>query len=44
LGARLSEAVFGRLKQIATKLIHDRSLEGLFAEGLSFAEINQLLS
>jgi 2-methylisocitrate lyase-like PEP mutase family enzyme len=44
LGARLSEAVFGRLKQIATKLLHDRSLEGLFAEGLSFAEINQLMS
>ena len=44
VGARLSEAVFGRLKQLATRLIHDRSVEGLFAESLSFAEINQLLS
>jgi hypothetical protein len=30
--------------RLATKLIHDRSLERLFAEDLSFAEINQLLS
>jgi 2-methylisocitrate lyase-like PEP mutase family enzyme len=44
LGARLSEAVFGRLKQLATKLLRDRSLEGLFAESLPFAEINALLS
>jgi 2-methylisocitrate lyase-like PEP mutase family enzyme len=44
LGARLSEAVFGRLTQLATKLLHNRSLEGLFAESLSYAEINGLLS
>ncbi len=44
VGARLSEAVFGRLKQIGTKLLRDRSLEGLFVGSLSFAEINQLLS
>jgi 2-methylisocitrate lyase-like PEP mutase family enzyme len=44
LGARLSEAVFGRLKQLATKLLHDRSLDELFTESLSFAEINKLLS
>jgi len=44
VGARLTEAVFGRLSQLATKLLHDRSLEGLFAESLTFAEINKLLS
>lgn len=44
VGARLSEAVFGRLKQLATKLLHDRSLDELFTESLSFAEINKLLS
>jgi 2-methylisocitrate lyase-like PEP mutase family enzyme len=44
LGARLSEAVFGRLKQLAIKLLHDRSLDELFTESLSFAEINKLLS
>ncbi len=44
VGARLTEAVFGRLRQLATKLLHDRSLEGLFAESLPFAEINKLLS
>jgi 2-methylisocitrate lyase-like PEP mutase family enzyme len=43
-GARLSEAVFGRLKQLATKLLHDRSLDDLFTESLPFAEINRLLS
>jgi 2-methylisocitrate lyase-like PEP mutase family enzyme len=44
LGARLSEAVFGRLRQLATKLLHDRSLDDLFAESLPFAEINRFLS
>jgi 2-methylisocitrate lyase-like PEP mutase family enzyme len=44
IGARLSEAVFGRLKRLATKLLHDRSLDELFTESLSFAEINRLLS
>jgi 2-methylisocitrate lyase-like PEP mutase family enzyme len=44
VGARLSEAVFGRLKHLATTLLHDRSLDELFTESLSFAEINKLLS
>lgn len=44
VGARLTEAVFGRLHLLATKLIQDHSLEGLFAESLPFAEINKLLS
>jgi 2-methylisocitrate lyase-like PEP mutase family enzyme len=43
VGARLTEAVFSRLSQLATKLFDDRSLEGLFAEKLTFAEINRLL-
>ena len=44
VGARLTEAVFGRLNQLATELLHGHSLEGLFAESLPFAEINKLLS
>ncbi len=44
VGARLTEAVFGRLSQLATKLLHDRSLEDLFVEKLTFDEINRLLS
>jgi 2-methylisocitrate lyase-like PEP mutase family enzyme len=44
LGARLTEAVFGRLKNLATALLHDRSLEGLSAESLSYVELNGLLS
>ena len=44
VGARFTEAVFGRLRQLATKLLHRRSLEGLFGESLPFAEINKLLS
>jgi len=44
VGARLTEAVFGRLNQLATELLHGHSLEGLFAENLTFAEINKLLS
>jgi 2-methylisocitrate lyase-like PEP mutase family enzyme len=44
IGARLTEAVSGRLKQLATELLCDHSLEGLFAESLPFAEINKLLS
>jgi 2-methylisocitrate lyase-like PEP mutase family enzyme len=44
VGARLTEAVFGRLNHLATELLHGQSLEGLFAESLPFAEINKLLS
>jgi 2-methylisocitrate lyase-like PEP mutase family enzyme len=44
VGARLTEAVFGRLNQLATELLHGHSLEGLFTENLTFAEINKLLS
>ena len=44
VGARLTEAVFGRLNQLATELLHRHSLEGLFAGNLTFAEINKLLS
>lgn len=44
VGARLTEAVFGRLNQLATELLRGHSLEGLFAESLPFAEINKLLS
>jgi 2-methylisocitrate lyase-like PEP mutase family enzyme len=44
VGARLSEAVFGRLQDLATKLLRDHSTETLFSESLSHAEINKLLS
>jgi 2-methylisocitrate lyase-like PEP mutase family enzyme len=44
VGARLTEAVFGRLNQLATKLLREQSLEGLFSESLTYAEINKLLS
>jgi 2-methylisocitrate lyase-like PEP mutase family enzyme len=44
VGARLTEAVFGRLNHLATEFLHGQSLEGLFAESLPFAEINKLLS
>jgi 2-methylisocitrate lyase-like PEP mutase family enzyme len=43
VGARFSEAVFGRLKDLATKLLRDHSTETLFAESLPHAEINKLL-
>jgi 2-methylisocitrate lyase-like PEP mutase family enzyme len=44
VGARLTEAMFGRLNQLATELLHGHSLAGLFAGSLPFAEINRLLS
>jgi len=44
VGARLTEAVFGRLNQLARELLRGHSLAGLFAESLTFAEINKLLS